>query len=172
MSSDFPPDVYLREKLFQPIVDRLQLDPQKAKWSLFRFFAIGMTLSAAASVAVIYSIPSPRGTSPVYVSGFLLFVLLMAIGQIWNQVRQPTAMVLGDISTIQRMLWSFICILFISLIVLGLVSDWGNYRPGTLITLGMTVSWHAGVAATFVNTCRKPPPPRRETARRMSFAGV
>lgn len=171
MADEFPPDTYLREKLFQPIVDRLQLDPQKAKWSLFRFFAIGMTLSFAATVALIYSIPMPPDTSPGYFSGFLLFVLLMTVGQIWAQVRRPPAMVLGSVSIVQRALWTVVCIMFLSLAILGIISGDGA-KPGDLITCGMALSWHAGVAAAFVNTCRKPPPPRRDTARRMSFAGV
>lgn len=169
MADEFPPDVYIREKLFQPIVDRLQLDPQKAKWSLFRFFAIGMTLSFATTVALIYSIPAPPGTSMGFLSGMLLFTLLMTVGQIWAQVRQPPAMVLGPISMMQRALWILICLMFLSLVVLSVVSG-DVTKPGMLITYTMAVSWHVGVAAAFINTCRKPPPPRRDTVRQVSYA--
>jgi hypothetical protein len=59
MDERFPPDAYLREKLFQPIVDRLMIDPQTEKWSCFRFFAIGFTIGFAALAAFIMRLPPP-----------------------------------------------------------------------------------------------------------------
>jgi hypothetical protein len=171
MSEKFPPDAYLREKLFQPIVNRLRLDPQTAKWSCFRFFAVGITISFAGLAALIMSLPPPPGSAPGYMAGFLVFVVFMAILQIWLQIRRPPAMVLDGIPAVQRVMWIGMCVLFLALAVMNIVSSTAS-TAGNAIIWGMAASWNAGVAGAYVNVCRRPPPPRTDGARRMAFSGV
>ena len=171
MSEGFPPDAYLREKLFQPIVDRLRLDPQTTKWSCFRFFAIGITISFTGLVALIMSLPHPPGSTHGYFAGFLAFVLFMAILQIWLQVRRPPAMVLKGMHAVQRIMWVGMCVLFLALAVMNIMSSTASTAANAIIW-GMAASWNAGVAGTYVNLCRRPPPPRTDGARKVAFSGA
>jgi len=171
MDETFPPDAYLREKLFQPIVDKFRIDPQSAKWSCFRFFAVGITISFAGLAAYIASIPQPPGSSTAYLAGMLVFVLIMTILQIWLQIRRPPAMVLNGMPAVQRIAWVGACLLLLALAVLNTMT--GTAGPVvTAIGWGMAASWHAGVTGAYVNVCRKPPPPRTDGARKLAFSGL
>jgi hypothetical protein len=171
MAERFPPDAYVREKLFQPIVDRLRIDPQTAKWSCFRFFAVGMTIGVGGLAACLMTIPPPPGTSPGHLVGMLAIVLPLTIGQVWLQIRKPPAMVLDGAPAIQRIVWVGMCALVLALAVMNTVTGTGNVLLGA-ITWTMAASWHAGVAGAYVNVCRRAPPPRTDGARKVAFSGV
>jgi sugar (pentulose or hexulose) kinase len=171
MPETFPPDAHLREKLFQPIVDRLRIDPQTAKWSCFRFFAVGMTIGVGGLAAAIMTVPLPPGNSPGSIVGMLAFVLFLTIGQVWLQIRRPPAMVLGGGPAIQRIVWVGMCALILALAVMNTVTGSSNAVLGAIVWT-MAASWHAGVAGAYVNVCRRPPPPRTDGARKMAFSGV
>jgi len=171
MPETFPPDAHLREKLFQPIVDRLRLDPQTAKWAFFRFFAIGMTIGLGALATCLMTIPAPPGTSPGGLVGMLAIVLPLAIGQVWLQIRKPPAMVLNGAAAIQRIVWVGMCAIILALAVMSAMTGTGDTVLG-IITWTMAASWHAGVVGAYVNVCRRPPPPRTDGARKMAFSGV
>ena len=171
MAETFPPDAHLREKLFQPIVDRLRLDPQTTKWSCFRFFAVGMTIGVSALAACLMTIPAPPGTSPATLVGMLAIVLPLTIGQVWLQIRRPPATVLDGVPAVQRIVWVGACALILALAILSAVSGTGNTVLQAIVW-GMAASWHAEVAGAYVNVCRKPPPPRNDGARKMALSGV
>lgn len=171
MTEAFPPDAYLREKLFQPVVDRLRIDPQRAKWSCFRFFAIGITISFGGLAAYIMSLPPPPGAEPGWLVATLAFILLLTIGQIWLQIRRQPAVVLDGTPAVQRIAWIGICVLILGLAFLSTVSGTGN-AVVKVIAWGMAASWHAGVAGAYVNVCRRPPPPRVDGARGLAFSEV
>lgn len=171
MPEKFPPDAYLREKLFQPIVNQFRIDPQTAKWSCFRFFAVGITISLAGLATYIMSLPPPPGSAPGFLVGIIALTLIMTIGQVWLQIRRPPAMVLDGVPAVQRVVWIAACVLVLALVILsGMTSTSGPVVCG--IGLGFAASWHVGVAGAYINVCRKPPPPRNDMARRMAFSGV
>lgn len=131
----------------------------------------GMTLSFAGTAGLLLNIPTPTGTSIGTIIAMILVILLLALGQIWNQVRRPPAMAFGGASAVQRVAWAGMCVLFLGLVIMSFVQG-RPISPESLITYAMAASWHVGTAATYINVCRNPPPPRRDAARAVSFSGV
>jgi hypothetical protein len=169
MTTEFPPELFIRERIFQPIVNRTQVDPQIAKWSCFRFFAIGMILSYG-SICATTMMDGTTGTSRWWAPVVLLLMLAGTIWQIWSQVRHPGFTTLDVSSSMLRCMWAFAGILAFTMAITSLIQGDGSTFQ-TVIIFGMAASWTAGVSAAFVNVCRKPPPRKPDVARRLAFAG-
>lgn len=170
MDIRFPPDVFIRDRIFQPMVDAFHIDPKVAKWSCFRFMAIGLAIGLGTALIVMISREGPHQRYIMLLVGFYLAAYVSFVTQIWLQIVAPPYIALRPTATYARMSWLLFCAVMILGCVHEIVSPEGTLM-GRLVMFGITASWHVGVTGGYLNICRRPPPPRDDRSRRLSFVG-
>ena len=170
MAISLNPDTFLREQVAQRIVNRFQLDPQKAKFTLMRFCAIGMPIGYVVAMIHLVQRPMQSNSTIGIIAGYVLFVLTAGVFAIFRQVKSPGFVSMDAASAMERMLWVLVCFMSIRESVFQAT---GSIAPmiAHLFVWIMTASWNAGVAAAYLNLCRRPPPRDRNKARRVAFVG-
>ncbi len=153
------PDAFIRDSVFQRIVDRTGINPDKSKWTAFRLFVIGTALSY---VSILMIVP---GFSPLDPGGpfndlFMLGMMSVTVLHAWTQVRIQKHAAYDFFGIFARMVYVVAAMI---MTYFSIRSMMGAYEGGAVALIGMhglTISWITAVAAVYLNLCRKPPPRR------------
>jgi hypothetical protein len=157
------------DTVFQPMVDRFQLDPNKACWSVFRSHAIGF----ATTNTLFWGLVSQN--VPAGDPGMMKVYVLIALGPIMT-IMIGIGMRFHDMMRLHRTDWmvriSAIAFTIADLpaSILVLTAPRAPTMAKGLVVL-MAVSLALTVIATYLQICRKPPPPRdrEDRVRKLSF---
>ena len=170
MDIRFPPDIFIRDRIVQPIVDTFHIDPQIAKWSCFRFMTIGLAMSLTSALLVMMVQQGPHQQYMMMVAGIYLIGYTFMVAQVGLQIGDLPYRAMRGFDVSVRMIWLVYCAIMLTGCVRELVLANGTMIR-RIVMLSITASWHAGVASAYLNICRRPPPPRDDGAKRIAFAG-
>lgn len=170
------PDAFLIDRVFQPLVDRLGLEPRMAAKRTYRVHMVG-TLSVLllswmlsfrylAEQSARPSMDGP-GITPfepgIYIGAM---VIQIAIQRHFMKAKGPARldpnMILGRVSYL--VLSILICCLTASI----LVEPRFPVKFGAMLLL-FTIFWLTGLVALYVHSCRPPPPPHDQGSMRPMF---
>lgn len=164
MRPSINPDTMIIERIFQPLVDRAGISPQKAKIPFLRFFVLGILFSYT-TYTVIQFMTVPD--DPSVTTGVLMMLVITGITIL--TVRHLVMTALHDSFDVFSMLMRLICVTQASIMALfsaGYIAGHYADRPVAAVTMhSMTLAWVSAVIAMCLNTCREPPPRRRKKAR-------
>lgn len=151
------PDAYIRERIFQRIVDHTGIAPQKTKWTFFRVFAIGILLSYGAMVLIGFGQSAGRTPDPSVGVAMLLLALFTVVA-IRNLVNVPQHDAFDFFTATMRL----VCVTTgcaMAYYSVGMMLGYHGTSTINAVTMhSVTVSWIAGVTASYLNICRTPPP--------------
>lgn len=161
------PDAFLIDRVFQPLVDRLGLEPRTVAIRAYRIHAVGtlsiLVLSWMLSFRYLLeqsakpSLDGP-GITP-YEPGMYIgaMAIQMAIQRHFMKTKMPSRldpnMVLGRVSHL------ITSILVCCLTAFILIEPRFPAKLGA-IALSFAIVWLTGLASLYVHACRPPPPPR------------
>lgn len=161
MATTIGPDAFIRDSIFQKVVDRTGVDPDKAKWTAFRLFVIGTVLSYVSIITIVPGF-SPLEPGGLFNSLFMLGMMSVTVLHAWTQVRILKHAAYDLFGILARMIYVVTAAIMAYFSIRSML---GAYKGGAIAQIGMhglTISWMAAVGATYLNLCRKPPP-RRST---------
>lgn len=164
-------DAMILEHLFQPVIDRLGIDPERWAWKLYRAFVMTMVTAGAALATM-----EVEGILPSTPIDLYLGIPCMVFGSISMthvMLRFPSYWYLQMIGPVFRLIMMCLAIHSLPVVLLSIFGEAdmpsqvaGSHTPliMRLMAFSLSVSLPLGAAALYVRICRRPPPrpPRRE----------
>jgi len=151
------PDAFMLDRVFQPLVDRLGVDPDPLAKTVFRMHVIGMVAGMGALWTSAMPTLQLTGSSP-WLPALMAVPMLLNTAQIGWQLRWPQAACLRPVCRVQRMLWMLMIVVLLWMTIHMVMTN-----AGMLAKIGMMVeaaAWTMAVSALYLHLCRRPPPRR------------
>lgn len=155
------PDAFIRDRLFQPLVDRTGIDPQSSKRSMFSMFAIGLVATYVLVYLVILA-ETPPGTIPWHMPVILAFLTGVGIRQVWSQV-STQAGGMHPFAPAMRIMWVGLATMSTLMATTSIVVRANASAAGDVAGVLLSASWSMAVASAYLNVCRNPPPRKPRT---------
>lgn len=150
------PDAFIRDRLFQPLVDRTGMDPQSTKRTLFSMFAIGLVVTYALIYLIVVA-SAPPGTVSWAFPTILAILTAIGIAQVRGQV-STQAGGMHPFAPAMRIMWVGLATTSLLLVVASIVTRSNGSTVGNVAGILLTLSWWMAVGSAYLNVCRNPPP--------------
>lgn len=164
-------DALIVEHLFQPVIDRLGIDPERWAWKLYRAFVMTMVTAGAAMGTMQVDGILPSTPIDLYVGlPCMVFGTISMTHAMLSFPRFPPLQLVGPVF---RLLMIGVAIHGLPVVLLSVFGEAdmpsqiaGGHTPLIMRLTGfsLSLSFAFGAGALYVRICRRPPPrpPRRE----------
>lgn len=149
-------DTALRERVFQPLVDRFHLDPTRSSAAAQRFHVIAMTTASITAGAVLFPLDPSFGSRLALIS-LLALPFYSLTYQVHRRLRRQPCANMDWEAVLQRLLMAFVG-LFTCVAMLSVVMAPGAGMLLRIAALSWGLATPAAAVAMYLQVCRKPPP--------------
>lgn len=175
MRRDMDPDAFIREQVFQRLVDATGVDPEPLCRHLYRMSIIGVTLPMLWLWARFVPVALQAGLNP-YAPGLMLVLVWFNLAIIGRAIHLPPAMSLHPLAAVQRVMFMASSVLTTCMGILAVTYTAAQMEtPVKLAVLCICLAWPMSVCSLYLHLCRRPPPKRPRTTgapSRTASAGI
>lgn len=159
------PDALVVEHLFQPVVNRLGIDPERWAWKLYRAFVMTMVTAGAAMATMQVEGILPSTPIDLYVG--LPCMVFGLISMTHAMLRFPGYPPLEVVGPFFRLIMMGMAIHALPVVLLSVFGEAdmpsqvaGGHTPLIMRLMGFSLSlaFPLGAGALYVRICRRPPP--------------